>query len=413
MKTTLRICMTALLLGQMAAGASAVTKKPPPAPAAQARQVVNMEREAEPEAQLIQAYQAVAQGNRRSALALAEGLVQAYPNFQVAQLLYGDLLAAQARPARTLGDVKEPLARQHAAQLAELREESLLRLKALSERPPAGSLPAQFVNLSAQNQHAIAIDASRSRLYLFENTVAGPKLLADYYISIGKSGIEKTIEGDLRTPLGVYFINHPINPKTLKPFYGAGALPINYPNPYDMRRGKTGSGIWLHGTPPEQFSRPPRATDGCVVLANPDLQRLLATVAPRTTPVVIAQSLQWVSPQSLQTQSRQFEDTLQAWRRVKSSGRLDQLLGFYTNDFDSYGKNLSRWSQVLRREINQAAGHPVQLNDLSLLRFTDQTETMVVTFREAWPGSDSKAVKRQYWLRQGTQWRIFFEGVVS
>jgi L,D-transpeptidase YnhG len=24
------------------------------------------------------------------------------------------------------------------------------------------------------------------------------------------------------------------------------------------KRGKTGSGIWLHGTPPGQFSRPPQ-----------------------------------------------------------------------------------------------------------------------------------------------------------
>jgi hypothetical protein len=44
--------------------------------------------------------------------------------------------------------------------------------------------------------------------------------------------------------------------------------------PTDARRGKTGSGIWLHGTPPDQFVRAPKATDGCVVLANPDLERM-------------------------------------------------------------------------------------------------------------------------------------------
>lgn len=72
--------------------------------------------------------------------------------------------------------------------LGELRQESLLRLKALRERPPAGTIPSQFLALSPRNKHAMAIDASRARLYLFENTSSGLKLLGDYYISLGKSG---------------------------------------------------------------------------------------------------------------------------------------------------------------------------------------------------------------------------------
>ena len=102
------------------------------------------------------------------------------------------------------------------------------------------------------------MDASRSRLYLFENTGSELKLVGDYYLSVGKLGTEKSVEGDMRTPLGVYYVTSNLDPRTLKDFYGSGALPINYPNPYDMQRGKTGGGIWLHGTPPGQFSRPPQ-----------------------------------------------------------------------------------------------------------------------------------------------------------
>ena len=32
---------------------------------------------------------------------------------------------------------------------------------------------------------------------------------------------------------------------------GDGAFPLNYPNEWDRRLNKTGSGIWLHGTPLE------------------------------------------------------------------------------------------------------------------------------------------------------------------
>ena len=385
-------------------------QRPAPAPRAPAQRLV---RDGETEARLIEVYKLIGQAKGREALHRAEALVKDHPNFQLAQLVYGDLLASRARPVRALGDVPDAEARTGAQMLAELREESQLRIRALRERPPVGAIPAQFLQLSPRNKHAIAIDASRARLYLFENTPAGLKLLGDYYISVGKSGLEKSTEGDLRTPLGVYFVTSNLDPKSLKDFYGAGALPNNYPNPYDLRRGKTGSGIWLHGTPPAQFSRAPKATDGCVVLANPDLQRIISTVEIRTTPVVIAQTLHWVPPQSVQPDSRRFADTIQAWRSAKSSGDLARVLAFYSPDFSGSGKTLAEWTPALRTEIDKARGRDVALKELSYLRWTDNADTMIVTFDEVVSGSRVGSVKRQYWMRQGALWKIFFEGVIG
>ena len=365
------------------------------------------------EARLIEIYKLISQGQARNALGKAEILVREHPNFQLAQLVYGDLLSAQARPVRTVGDVPDTAARSAAQMLAELREESQLRIRALRERPPAGTIPSQFLKLSPSNKHAIAIDTSRARLYLFENSSSGPRLLADYYISVGKLGIEKATEGDLRTPLGVYFVTSNLDPRSLKDFYGAGALPINYPNPYDARRGKTGGGIWLHGAPPTQFSRAPKATDGCVVLANPDLQRIIGTVEVRTTPVLIAPKLHWVAPQSNQPDSKHFAEVLHAWRNAKASGDVSKVLGFYTPDFSGAGKNLADWTPVLKTELNKMHGREIELKDLSYLRWTDSADTMVVTFGEVTAGSSTGPVKRQYWVRQGPQWKIFFEGVIG
>lgn len=365
------------------------------------------------EARLIEVYRLVAKSQTREALDQAERLVRDYPNFQLAQLVYGDLLSARIRPVRTLGDVPEPIAKTAATVLGELRDESQMRLKALRERPPPDSIPSQFLALSARNKHAIAIDASRSRLYLFENQASGLALIADYYISIGKSGLEKNAEGDLRTPLGVYFITGNLNPNSLKDFYGSGALPINYPNELDSKRGKTGSGIWLHGTPHNQFSRPPQATDGCVVLANPDLAQIVRTVQIRTTPVVIAQSLHWVKPNLVRANSKPFEAALTAWQNAKSRGDMNQLLSFYSPDFTSNGKTLTEWTPALRSQVEKVRGRAIQLKDLSLLRWTDAADTMVVTFGEVADGSRSGPTKRQYWERHGNQWKIFFEGVIG
>lgn len=364
------------------------------------------------EARLIDIYKLIGRASMREALVKAESLVKDHPNFQLAQLVYGDLLVGRTRPVLTLGDVPDATAKEAGAQLDELRQESFQRLRALREHPAPGLLPSQFLALSPSVRHAIAVDASRSRLYLFENSSQGMKLIADYYISVGKSGIEKMLEGDLRTPLGVYFVTGNLDPKSLRDFYGSGALPINYPNQLDIKRGKTGGGIWLHGTPPAQFSRPPLATDGCVVLANPDLSRIVKTVEIRTTPVVIAQSLKWVAPQSIKADGKLFEEALDGWHAAKSSGDMLRLMAWYTPDFTSFGKNLAQWTPALQAEVKQAGGHGVQLKDVSYLRWTDSADTMVVTFGELVQGAKTGRTKRQYWTRQSGQWKIFFEGSI-
>jgi L,D-transpeptidase YnhG len=412
-------CLFSVLLAGAAglawsASASAAKKSAvPETPTTAAKAQSNTAKAGAAEARLIEVYKLVAQGHSRDALDKAGALVRDNPSFQLAQLVYGDLLSARTRAVRAIGDVPEALGKAAEPTLNELRDESQMRLKALRERPPAGSVPSQFLTLSQRSRHAIAVDTSRSRLYLFENLPTGLKLVADYYISIGKSGWEKAAEGDLRTPLGVYFITSNLDRKSLKDFYGSGALPINYPNVLDSKRGKTGSGIWLHGTPPGQFARPPQATDGCVVLSNPDLEQIISLVAVRTTPVVIAQRLNWVTPASARSEGKQFEDALWAWQKAKSSGNLNQLLDFYSPDFNSNGKTLAQWTPALRGEMSKTTGRNIALKDLSLLRWTDAADTMVVTFGEVAEGSKTGLTKRQYWARQGTQWKIFFEGIIG
>lgn len=365
------------------------------------------------EARLIEVYQLIARSQSREALNKAELLVRDYPTFQLAQLVYGDLLNARVQPVRTLGDVPDALLKAGTPALNELRDESFMRLKALRERPPSGAIPSQFISLSPRNKHAIAVDTSRSRLYLFRNGPNGLTLESDYYISVGKSGVEKYIEGDARTPLGVYFITSNLDPSALGDIYGSGALPLNYPNELDNKRGKTGSGIWLHGTPSAQFSRAPLATDGCVAIANPDLNKIIRMVEIKTTPVVIAKSLNWVAPMSLRSDNKPFDDALAAWQKAKSSGNLNQVLSFYSSDFKSNGRTLTEWSPSLRRELDKSQGRAIQLKDLSLLRWTDANDTMVVTFGEVTDGTRSGPTKRQYWSRSGSQWKIFYEGIIG
>jgi len=366
------------------------------------------------EARLIAVYELFGRGQARPALAKARDLVRDYPNFQLAQLVYADLLATQVPPAHAFSDASGIARLRSDPAMAELREESQRRLQALRDRPPAGTVPSQFLALSTRSRYAIAVDASRSRLYLLENSDKGLQLVADYYVSVGKSGIGKVVEGDARTPLGVYYITSSLDPKSLRDFYGAGALPINYPNPYDVRRGKTGGGIWLHGTPPQQFARAPLASDGCVVMANPDLKQLLRKVQIGATPVVTARSLQWISQPQAHKEAQSFASAIAAWKDARANGNEAQLKRFYLPEFqrNSNKKSIEGFS-VLHDEVEYAQGKRVQFKDMSYLHWRDGDETMVATFGEVFEGEKSGRTRRQYWLRQGSEWKLFHEEILG
>lgn len=361
------------------------------------------------EARLVRIYKLIGAGNTRHALQQARSLSTDFPHFQLAQLVYGDLLLAQSGPLRGLGDVPDDLARAGAENLKDLRREAELRLAGLSYRPAPGAIPAPFLSLSTANRHAIAVDVSRARLYLFENRAGALRLVADYYISIGKAGVGKALEGDKRTPLGVYFVTSNLDRRRLTDFYGSGALPINYPNAYDVRRGRGGSGIWLHGTPPTQYSRAPQATDGCVAVANPDLEHILRTVQIRTTPVLIAQQISWVPPQSLAKDKVSMEKLLDAWSRAKAGGEPTALAAFYAADFNADGRDLATHQAMLKTDMARVRGRALTLKDVSVLGWSEGADVRVVTFGEVPAGARSGKQVRQYWERRGAAWKIVYE----
>src|SRR5262249_21339923 len=151
-----------------------------------------------------------------------------------------------------------------------------------------------------------------SRLYLYQNDGGKPRFVADYYVSFGKNGALKTREGDERTPIGIYHVTASLPREKLAEFYGSGAVPINYPNEWDQIQGRNGHGIWLHGTPPDTYSRPPRSSNGCVVLANADLNDLAHDIQIGLTPVIISEDVEWLNLDDWATERKAFRAQLEA-----------------------------------------------------------------------------------------------------
>ena len=371
------------------------------------------------ETRLIEIFSLIENSQFQEATAKSQELIRDQPNFHLAQLIHADLLTLRFQPK--IGIAKTVIQENQAssARLAALRAEAHKRLTALRERPPNGHVPDQFLALAPTTRHAIAVDASRSRLYLFENTVPANRqdsstpqlrLVADFFISVGKSGINKRTEGDGRTPLGAYYITSMREKKSLPDFYGAGALPINYPNVLDTLRGRTGSGIWLHGTPPNQFVRGTLASEGCVVLSNPDMELLLRLVTPRTTPVVVTEQINWVAPSAQEENRAAFERQLNKWQQARSSPEPKDVAKFFSTQFSVKAATPTKtpeWDFLVSTDVT------LGLTQLSIMQWHDQDKVMIATFEETVNQQASGVIRRQYWIQQPSGWLLLHDHVMS
>lgn len=356
--------------------------------------------------QLTNSLLAISQSRVPEAQTAVDQLTQQHPNFRLAQLVKGDLLLARARPLETLGNIKA-----RSPELDELRLEARQRVRAATEVAPQDMVPAYLLNLDDSYRHALVVDASRSRLYVYENRAGLPVRVADFYITIGKAGVGKQKEGDNRTPVGIYSVSGFKSPRELTDFYGSGAFTLSYPNEWDTRQGRNGHGIWIHGSPSNTYSRAPRASEGCVVLANDDLTRLGKFIQTGKTPVIIAEQVEWVAYDALDERRNDLSSALNQWRTDWESRDTDKLLSHYsasfragTQDFRSFGAS--------KQKVNaNKTWIKVGLSQVSLMLYPERPDFALVSFVQEYQSSNlsDRTVKRQFWSRENGRWKIIHE----
>lgn len=140
---------------------------------------------------------------------------------------------------------------------------------------------------TALEESLILVDKGRNEFFYLEKH--GEEITRLHYPSIhGENEGDKQVEGDLKTPEGVYFVRGKIQVPLDFEMYGNHAYVLNYPNPIDILRKKTGGGIWIHskGNPIAG-----QRTQGCVAIDLDDI-KALDKYLKAGTPVVIAQGIQ-------------------------------------------------------------------------------------------------------------------------
>jgi len=365
-----------------------------------------------PEPLLTKVFESIEQNHFDRALQQVEMLIKVYPNFRLAHLIKGDLLLARSRQLTSFGGGGGGQASNE--KIADLRDEAAVRLKGYRTKPAANSVPRYLLQMLPEQKHAIVVDTQKSRLYLYQNQNGTPRFVADYYITQGKLGSEKAREGDKKTPIGVYHVTSSLSPQKLGDFYGSGAFPINYPNDWDKRQGRNGHGIWLHGTPSDTFSRPPRASEGCVVLSNQDLDALSKNLQIGLTPVIISNSVEWLSLDDWQSERSSLLKMIEGWRQDWESRDTDRYARHYSQKFVADGQNYKAWIDQKRKVNAGKTWVKIAAANISMFRNPGKDDHVVVTFDQDYRSNNlsNQMKKRQYWIKEGGQWKIASEGAV-
>lgn len=207
----------------------------------------------------------------------------------------------------------------------------------------------------------VGVDKKKRTFNFFEKK-SPLRLRYSYPCVTGQIPGDKMQVNDLRTPEGVYFVEYKIASGLDFKEYGGIAYTLNYPNPVDRLRGKTGHGIWIHS---KGFELVP--TKGCVAINLRHIAEVGPSLLPGT-PVVLAEEISTAAKADNGTLAR-LRGLMSEWSKAWAS-RSARLFEFYdpeayskaTENFDAFRLNKERLFRILtfikiyNREIHALEG---------------------------------------------------------
>ncbi len=358
-------------------------------------------------------------GRLVDAIAELKILTRRAPKFQLAHLVLGDLLLARFDQVNSIGTsvLLGKMSSDQEQQIKQLQNEAKARLQGYLSLIDSVDVPRALLTLSHDTEYALVVDKNKNRLYVYRNSGPGlpPELVDDIYVVLGKKTGDKSREGDLKTPNGVYFVTSYLPDEKLPPLYGSGAFPVNYPNEYDHRLQKTGNGIWLHGTDKSLYSRPPLDSEGCVVLTNEEFTRISQYVTVGRTPIIISESVDWISSREWLDQNIEVQAALETWRYNWEQSDVKAYLDMYSQNFWSEKYDKRGWGIYKKQVFSGKKFQKIDISDISILTYPgiDKNQPMIVAnFIQHYRSNNfnGNLHKRLYMVKEQGAWKVLYEG---
>ena len=278
---------------------------------------------------------------------------------------------------------------------------------------PQEGIPAGLIHDTQNSRYLFWAELGQGKLHLLERTETGSYFTRHSVpISMGKAGFGKEVEGDLKTPVGLYKFTSFLNDNQLTDKYGIGAYPLDYPNNWDRINKRTGHGIWLHGLPKGVSERPLLDSDGCVVVSNTVLDEFDAYITTGESTFVLAEKLEWLPPEATQP-ANDLIQVLDKWKTDWSSNDTTAYLNHYHNNFTDAKRDLGQWKRYKTR-VNKSKKHiNVKLSQLSIIAYPGEENLVSARFYQDYQSSNFnwQGWKQLLWRRaENGEWKILYEG---
>jgi murein L,D-transpeptidase YafK len=271
--------------------------------------------------------------------------------------------------------------------------------------------PSAIIGLSDRDTYVLLASLNEGSLQLFENNQGTliPKL--QFPMSIGKEGFGKEIEGDKKTPVGVYRITSFLNDEQLDDFYGRAAYPLNYPNAWDLLQNRTGSGIWLHAMPEGVTSRPALDSDGCIVINNEQIEMLAPYLDIGRTRIVLTDESDWLPAKDIEIQRKELESRIDGWKVAWESLKADPYLNFYSDEYNNLKHDKVSWDKYKRRVNGAKKFIKVEISDLAIFSYPGAENLVMTEFYQSYVSNNyrSNGWKKQLWKKEVSGWKIIYE----
>ncbi|WP_419782920.1 L,D-transpeptidase Cds6 family protein [Malaciobacter marinus] len=182
-------------------------------------------------------------------------------------------------------------------------------------------------------------------------------------VIVGEKSGDKQVEGDLKTPEGVYELTSKLT--KLDSFYGPLALVTSYPNTFDKAMNKKGHGIWIHGMPLDEKRE--EFTQGCIALDNPNLMNLDKNISLNDALVLISEAkIEKVKKDDISSILSFIYKWKDAWRKSD----IERYLSFYSNDFKRYdGLGLDGFSQYKKRIFSRKEDKTIIFSNINIIPY--------------------------------------------
>jgi len=274
-------------------------------------------------------------------------------------------------------------------------------------------VPAGLILENQNLPYVFWVELRTGLLHLLQRTKEGNYLKRiSTSISIGKEGFGKQVEGDQKTPVGIYRITSFLKDEQLNDYYGIGAYPLNYPNTWDRLSGRTGHGIWFHGLPKGVQSRPLLDSKGCVIIDNLTLQKFADFIETGETLFVLSESLDWLEPGTIQPSADILEAT-ESWRADWQNNNISEYLANYHPNFTDSKRDLKQWATYKTRVNELKAYIRISLSKMSVITYPGEEDLLVMRFYQNYESSNFNwfGWKHLLWRRDDAGvWRILYEG---